>query len=68
MGDVELDVKVEVVGLSWVCNDWFLVSGGDLMVVLIGEWFVFEEVKGVGDKIKVKVVEKGVEVLDEVVK
>ncbi|WP_299599547.1 2-oxoglutarate dehydrogenase E1 component [uncultured Tateyamaria sp.] len=68
MGDDEVSVKREAEGPSWARTDWPPVPGDDLTQALTGEWAAPVEVKGAGDKIKAKAVEKGVEVSDDQIK
>ncbi|MEM6637159.1 MAG: 2-oxoglutarate dehydrogenase E1 component [Pseudomonadota bacterium] len=71
LGDAETDVKQEASGPSWARADWPPMPDDDLTHAMDGQWAPPEtgkETKAVGEKIKVKAAEKGVEVTDEAIK
>ena len=68
MGDDEVSVKREAEGPSWARTDWPPQPADDWTAALTGEWAPEPEKKAVGDKIKAKAAEKGVEVSDEAIK
>ncbi len=68
LGDGEVEVKREAAGPSWARGDWPPQPVDDLTGALTGEYPVEFEAKKVGEKIKAKAEDKGVEVSDEAIK
>lgn len=66
LGDGEADIRKEAAGPSWARPDWPPARLDDLTAALTGEWPA--EAEAVGDKIRDRAADTGVEVSDEAIK